>query len=161
MARSARDAQPDSRSQAASPALWLAVISWFNRLLAGGVRGVAVLAAASSVAVLIGLMAINFIGQIMQGARLDAERNVLQSEIEELRRQNQLLQAEVDYTASDAYVERQIREYGYARDGDVVLIAERIDVPAAELPAPPPPEQIPVLTENRPNWLRWWTAVFP
>jgi cell division protein FtsB len=160
MARTARDAQSDGVIGTSRPP-WQLLVSWLNRLLTGGVRGVAVLSAVALTAVLIGLMVINFVGQIMQGARLDAERSVLQSEIEELRRQNELLRAEVDYTASDAYVEQQIREYGYARDGDVVLIAERIETPTAVQPEPIP--AVVAVTENGhlPNWQRWWAAVFP
>lgn len=164
MARRSHDAHEQRRAlPAAGRNSWPgAAGEWLNRLLASGARGAAVIASILVVLSFIGVMVINFVGQIMQGVRLDRERALMVSDIAELRRANELLRGEVDYTASDAYVERQIRDYGYAREGDVVLIAERVTPPLTVETLPNSDK--PIIDEApgaEPNWLRWWQAVFP
>jgi cell division protein FtsB len=99
----------------------------------------------------------NFTQQVIQSANLEAERAELEAEVAELRAENARMEAAAEHAESDAYVERIARErLGYAREGDIVILAQRppepetpaaSDEPAA-LPTPAP----------LPNWQGWWDA---
>ncbi len=137
----------------------------FARLAAlarSGGRGLASLLLGAVMLSLIGLLIANFVGQVMLSARLEAQRAALAAEVEQIRAENQQLEAAVDFAESDANVERIAREQlGYARDGDTVLM---IQTPPP-LPTTPPPDA-PVLNPAppdppAPNWQRWWVAFFP
>ncbi|MCX7792095.1 MAG: septum formation initiator family protein [Chloroflexaceae bacterium] len=110
---------------------------------------------------LIALLAANFVGQVLQGARLESRRAELEAEVARIKAENAVLEGAVAFTESDVYAERIAREQlGYAREGDVVIFPR--DAPAApppsvtaETPAPEaasPPVQ---------NWQLWWLALFP
>ncbi len=109
---------------------------------------------------LIGLLIANFIGQVMQSARMETGRVAIQAEVEQLRAEQRTLKGAVDYAESDVNVERIAREQlGYARNGDTVILPQTIaptpaPVPAAA-PAPPPAPAQPS------NVRRWWDAFFP
>lgn len=110
---------------------------------------------------LIALLAVNFVGQALQGARLESRRAELEAEVARIKAENAVLEGAVAFTESDVYAERIAREQlGYAREGDVVIFAreapasalpsESAETPASEA-APPPIE----------NWRLWWLALFP
>jgi cell division protein FtsB len=125
-----------------------------------GGRGLLSLGLGALMVALIGLLLANFVGQIMQSARLEASRLALQAEVDQLRAEQRTLKGAVDYAESDVNVERIAREQlGYARDGDTVIlpqIAAPTPAPAAS-PAPAPtPAPAPAA-----NARRWWDAFFP
>ncbi|NJN67233.1 MAG: septum formation initiator family protein [Chloroflexaceae bacterium] len=106
---------------------------------------------------LIGSLLFHFVRQVMQIARLEAQRIALASEIRYLEAETQRLHGAVEYAESDVYVERIAREQlGYAREGDIVLFPRFLS---------PPPEPTPVLPDPlprppvKPNWLLWWDAL--
>jgi len=99
----------------------------------------------------------NFTQQVIQSANLEAERAALEAEVAQLRAENTQMEAAAEHAESDAYVERIARErLGYAREGDIVILAQRPPEPEAPaehddpaaLPTPAP----------APNWHGWWEA---
>jgi cell division protein FtsB len=108
--------------------------------------------------VLIVMLLINFGNQVIQSARLEADRAALHAEVASLAQENAQLQAAVEYAESDVNVERIAREQlNYARADDMVVL------PQISLPAPAPaPEPAPALPEpvQVPNWQRWYGALF-
>jgi cell division protein FtsB len=112
---------------------------------------------------LIGLLLANFVGQVIQGARLEDERAARAVEVAALEAQNATLRGAVEFAESDVSVERIAREQlGYAREGDIVLLPQ---LPTAAPPAPASPaepvEPPPAESAAAPNWARWWGAFFP
>jgi cell division protein FtsB len=113
---------------------------------------------------LIGLLLSNFVGQVIQGARLEDQRAALAAEVAALEAQNATLRGAVEFAESDVSVERIAREQlGYAREGDIVLLPQ---LPTAAPPALAPPaapvELLPAeAAAAAPNWARWWGAFFP
>lgn len=110
---------------------------------------------------LIALLAVNFVGQVLQGARLESRRAELEAEVARIKAENKVLEGAVEFTESDVYAERIAREQlGYAREGDIVIFAR--EAPASPLPAEtvetPAPEAAPPPIEN---WRLWWLALFP
>lgn len=112
--------------------------------------------------VFIGLLVANFVGQVMQSARLESQRADLEAEVAQMEAENLRLSGAVAFTESDVYVERIARsQLGYAREGDIVILprlappsaAQPLD-PAASPQGPPAPPPIP-------NWRLWWDAFFP
>ncbi|GAB4436127.1 MAG: hypothetical protein OHK0015_27630 [Chloroflexi bacterium OHK40] len=127
-----------------------------------GGRSAFTLAIAALMLIFIGLLITNFVGQVLQSARLEATRAELEAEVAAIRATNVAIEGAVGFTESDVYVERVAREQlGYAREGDVVLLPRTAPAPTlAPAAAPvevaaPPPEPV------TPNWLRWWRALFP
>lgn len=115
---------------------------------------------------LIGLLVANFVGQVLQSARLEAELEAREAEVAALEAENRELEAAVAYAESDVNVERIAREQlGMARPEDTVLLPQ---MPTA---APPPTpatteqasaaEQIAPAAPAEPNWRLWWQAFFP
>ncbi len=139
--------------------------SWavFGRLAAlarSGGRGMLALALGAVMVALIGLLVANFVGQVMQSARLEAQRVALQAEVDQLRAENRQLDGAVAYAESDVNVERIAREQlGYARDGDTVIFPQ-IRIPAAA-PAPAAPAAPAPAAPAASNARRWWDAFFP
>jgi cell division protein FtsB len=117
-------------------------------------------ALAALMLVFIGLLVVNFVGQVMQSARLESQRAALEVEVATMRAENGRLSGAVAFAESDVYVEQVARsELGYAREGDVVILP-RVAAPtvAPDLVSAPAPAPAPALP---PNWLRWWQAFFP
>ncbi len=111
--------------------------------------------------VFIGLLVVNFIGQVMQSARLEARRAELEAEVAQIRAENAAIEGGVAFTESDVYVERVAREQlGYAREGDIVILP-RVVAPLQPAPEAPPPPELPPPPEPTPNWQLWWHAIFP
>jgi cell division protein FtsB len=112
---------------------------------------------------LIGLLLSNFVGQVIQNARLEAQRAALAAEVADLRAQNAVLEGAVAFAESDVSVERIAREQlSYARDGDIVLLPQ-VSPPASNAPPAPelPAEPAPSTDQTAPNWENWWRALFP
>lgn len=111
--------------------------------------------------IFIGLLVANFVGQVMQSARLEGQRAALEAEVAQMEAENARLAGAVAFTESDVYVEQIARgQLGYAREGDVVVLPRlAAPEPAPEDAAPedaaPPPPAAP------PNWRLWWRAFFP
>lgn len=111
--------------------------------------------------ILIALLAVNFVGQVLQGARLESRRAEIEAEVARIKAENAVLEGAVAFTESDVYVERIAREQlGYAREGDVVIFPR--EAPASPSPSvsaeTPAPEAVPPPLEN---WRLWWLALFP
>jgi cell division protein FtsB len=126
-------------------------------------QGVSVLSLALGgiMIILIAVLAANFVGQVLQGARLESRRADIEAEVARIKAENAVLEAAVAFTESDVYVERIAREQlGYAREGDVVIFPR--EAPAAASPsvstATPAPAAAPPPLEN---WRLWWLALFP
>ncbi|NNJ11914.1 septum formation initiator family protein [Chloroflexales bacterium ZM16-3] len=135
----------------------------FARLAAmarSGGRGLLSLTIGAVIVALIGLLIANFVGQVMQSARLDSQRVALQAEVDQIRVENKQLEGAVAYAESDVNIERIAREQlGYARDGDVVIFPQ-VAAPAPAASPPPDPVAAPVPAPV-PNLRRWWDAFFP
>ncbi|HMQ32154.1 MAG TPA: septum formation initiator family protein [Chloroflexaceae bacterium] len=113
--------------------------------------------------ILIGLLVANFVGQVLQSARLENQRIALEAEVARMEAENGRLAGAVAFTESDVYVERVARgQLGYAREGDVVILP-RLEAPTAD----PLEDAAPAATEGppqpppTPNWRLWWEAFFP
>lgn len=110
---------------------------------------------------LIGLLIVNFVGQVIQNARLEHRRLELEAEVARIQAENAVLAGAVAFTESDVYAERVAREQlGYAREGDVVIFPREARPTAtpsvvSEIPAPEP---VPTPIAN---WRLWWWAFFP
>jgi cell division protein FtsB len=101
----------------------------------------------------------NFTNQVIQSARLEAQRIELEESVAQLEAENFRLQGAVEYAESDAHVERMARErLNYAREGDMVVL------PLIPVPTPVAPTAAEDTTEARPkptpepNWHGWWGA---
>jgi cell division protein FtsB len=100
-----------------------------------------------------------FVGQVITSAQQDRGIANLQTEIASVETENQQLTTAVARVDSPAYAEQIGREqFGYARDGDTVLLpilSQATPTPASATPVPlptPVPET---------NWHRWAQAFFP
>jgi cell division protein FtsB len=121
------------------------------------------IALAALMLIFIGLLVANFVGQVMQSARLESQRAALEAEVAQMQAENARIEGAVAFTESDVYVERIARgQLGYAREGDVVILPRLAAPPAEPAPSPsslandaatPPPVT--------PNWRLWWQAFFP
>jgi cell division protein FtsB len=117
--------------------------------------------------VFIGLLVANFVGQVMQSARLEARRAELELEVAQIQAENVAIEGGVAFTESDVYVERVAREQlGFAREGDIVILPRVVAPIAPLLEASPAPggeadaQGSPAL-DPTPNWRLWWRAIFP
>jgi cell division protein FtsB len=113
--------------------------------------------------IFIGLLVANFVGQVMQSARLESQRAALEAEVAQIETENARLAGAVAFTESDVYVERVARsQLGYAREGDVVvlprLVAPTAAPASADETAPAEAAPLPAAPEN---WRLWWEAFFP
>ncbi|MFV9504496.1 MAG: FtsB family cell division protein [Oscillochloridaceae bacterium umkhey_bin13] len=114
--------------------------------------------------IFIGLLLTNFVGQVMQSARLEQQRAALEAEVEQIRLENAQIEGAVNFTESAVYVERVAREQlGYAKPGDIVILPRMAEPTPAPVNEEAPP--LPVTPEAQgprvPNWQRWWQALFP
>jgi cell division protein FtsB len=119
------------------------------------------IALAALMLIFIGLLVANFVGQVMQSARLESQRAALEAEVAQMAAENARIEGAVAYTESDVYVEQVARgQLGYAREGDIVVLprlaaptveAAPLELPATDSAAPP----------ATPNWRLWWQAFFP
>jgi cell division protein FtsB len=125
-----------------------------------GGRGLLSIGLGAIMVALIGLLIANFVGQVMQSARLEDSRIALQAEVDQRKAEQQVLKGAVAYAESDVNVERIAREQlGYARDGDTVILPQI----AAPTPAPTPALAPTLAPAPAPasNVRRWWDAFFP
>jgi cell division protein FtsB len=125
-----------------------------------GGRGLLSICLGAIMVALIGLLIANFVGQVMQSARLEASRAALQVEVDQLRAEQRTLEGAVDYAESDVNVERIAREQlGYARDGDTVILPQ-IAAPTPAPPISPAAAPAPTPAPAASNVRRWWDAFF-
>ena len=125
-----------------------------------GGRSALSLAVAAVMLVFIGLLVVNFVGQVIQSAGPEAQRSALEAEVAQMRAANSAIEGGVAFTESDVYVERVAREQlGYAREGEMVILP-RLVAAAAAAPAAAALEA-PFITPTMPNWQLWWRALFP
>jgi len=125
-----------------------------------GGRSALSLAVGAVMLVFIGLLVVNFVGQVIQSAGLEARRSELEAEVAQMQAANSVIEGGVAFTESDVYVERVAREQlGYAREGETVMLP-RLVAPAAAAAAAPALET-PFITPTMPNWQLWWRALFP
>lgn len=110
----------------------------------------------------IGLLITNFIGQVLQSARLETSRVELEAEVARIEAENARLEGAVAFIESDVYAERVAREQlGYAREGDIVMFLREAP-PSASPPALATSElSAPPLSPATLNWRLWWQALFP
>lgn len=113
--------------------------------------------------IFIGLLVANFVGQVMQSARLEGQRAALEAEVAQMEAENARLSGAVAFTESDVYVERVARsQLGYAREGDVVILPREVAPTAAPAPAGAADAQsAPAAPAPPANWRLWWQAFFP
>lgn len=141
-----------------------ALTTGFSQMLRSGSRSVPSLVVGGLMLAFIGLLIVNFIGQVLQSARLEDQRAQLESEVASLRDENADLKGAVEFAESDVNVERISREQlGYAREGDVVLLPQAplaTVAPAADTAAAPVSEAAPAAPAFS-NPQRWWEAFFP
>lgn len=121
------------------------------------------IALAALMMIFIGLLLVNFVGQVMQSARLEQRRAALEAEVAQIRAENIAFEGAVAFTESDVYVERVAREQlGYAREGDIVILPRLVPPASAPAPEPAPDPATPALAPRPPeNWRLWWRAFFP
>ncbi|PDW04794.1 FtsB family cell division protein [Candidatus Viridilinea mediisalina] len=147
------------RRRAASSALPLA-----DRLIAG-LRAVGSnafsLGIAALMLVFIGLLMVNFVGQVLQSARLETRRAELEAEVLTIRYENERLAGLVEYTESPVYAEMVARgQLGYAREGDVVILSRTEPLSIPEIAAPDEALDPSVVVPQQPeNWRLWWQAL--
>lgn len=149
---------PRRRGRSAAPATQVGLA----QLVRYGGRSALSLAMGAVMVALIGLLLANFVGQVMQSARLETQRAELEAEVAQIRAANVEVEGAVAFTESDVYVERVAREQlGYAREGDVVLLPQL--APPTAAPAAPVDQAAPAVPAPpaTPNWQRWLEAFFP
>lgn len=120
-------------------------------------------ALAALMLIFIGLLVANFVGQVMQSARLEGQRAALEAEVAQMEAENARIAGAVAFTESDVYVEQVARgQLGYAREGDTVILPRLVAPTAAPAPADAPPADAPSAdSPTTPNWQLWWQAFFP
>jgi cell division protein FtsB len=102
---------------------------------------------------------VNFVGQVVAGAKMDRQIADRESENAQIESDNQALKQRVGFAESPAFAEQIAREQlGYAREGDIVVLPtlpEHTPAPVTTAPAPLPPPP------SQPNWRGWLRAFFP
>ena len=110
------------------------------------------------------LLAINFSARIRRGQQIEELREQIQATIDVEVDTNISLQRELDYVASDDYVEQWAH-----REGKMVRLGERLVIPVpGRSIATPTPDRPPVLIEEssapqedeEENWKLWWQLFF-
>lgn len=133
---------------------------WLVATFPGGGRTLASLALIALLLIMTGGMAVNLVNQLVIARHLERELAAAHDQVANLQATTQVLAAQLEYERSDAAAEAWARDLGLVREGDVVIVPERVPeiapttVPAvapSPVPLPPPP----------PNWQRWWQAFFP
>lgn len=120
------------------------------------------IALAGLMLIFIGLLVANFVGQVMQSARLEGQRAALEAEVAQMQAENGRLAGAVAFTESDVYVERVARgQLGYAREGDVVVLPRLAPAAPAPSEASANPVDATPVAPPTPNWRLWWQAFFP
>lgn len=110
--------------------------------------------------VLTASLLVSFVHQVMKSSRLEAKKHELATEVTELEAETRRLQDAVEYAESDSYVERVAREQlGYSREGDTVIFPQ-FRSPTPETQDKPSHTQVRSSPHARPNWQRWWEALF-
>lgn len=138
-------------------------VEWLRARLHLGGKSALSLGLAALILIFIGLLMVNFVGQVVQSARLDTRYAELEAEVATLTDENVRLAGAVEYTESDVYVEQVARsQLGYAREGDVVVLprTEPASLPREPEPAPAEDAVAPVAPQPE-NWRLWWQAFFP
>jgi cell division protein FtsB len=110
--------------------------------------------------VMIGSITVNLVNQIIIARALERELATAQVEMQALQATTRALRAQLEYEQSDAATEAWARNLGLVREGDIVIVPERVPTPAPlstpqVVPTPAP------LPSPAPNWQRWWQAFFP
>ena len=101
------------------------------------------------------LFAVNFIQQVVRQAQLEAYRERVMQDIAALESTNAELLAQAEYFESDDYAELVAREqFGYAREGDVVLMPTFPERGVLDVPAPSPTTN--QIITPQPNWMDWF-----
>ncbi|MGB9738431.1 FtsB family cell division protein [Chloroflexus sp.] len=132
---------------------------WLAATFPGGGRTVISLAVIALLILFAGGIAVNLVNQLIIARHLERELAAAHSEVSALQATTQALAARLEYERSDAATEAWARDLGLVRDGDIVIVPER--VPSA-IPQPPPTTPVPSpLPTPPPNWQRWWHAFFP
>jgi cell division protein FtsB len=105
-----------------------------------------------------GRLAIDFSQRIVEGQKKINEQHALESEIAELEREQQRLEAEKAYYSSSGFVEAWAHDEGkMVRDGERIVVPQYEDIPEqAAQQAPPTAEQQLAI----PVWQVWWTLFF-
>jgi cell division protein FtsB len=143
----------------------MSTVLWPQRMLSvlqfGGKNALS-LSLAGLIMILIGLLMVNFVSQVMQSARLEAQRIELEAEVAELAAENVRHAGRAEYVESDVYAELVARgQLSYAYEGDTVVLTriEPASIPI-ELDPAAEPEPTPAQPQIK-NWQRWWQAFFP
>lgn len=133
---------------------------WLIATFPGGGRTLASLALIAILLIMTGGMAVNLVNQLVIARHLERELAAANDQVASLQATTQALAARLEYERSDAAAETWARDLGFAREGDVVIVPER--VPEVALATAPVAEPSPVpLSPPPPNWQRWWQAFFP
>lgn len=116
------------------------------------VRQVAI---AASLAVF-ALVALSFGRVVIAEYRLQSQKQALESDVSQLKQQNQQLRSEIDYLNTDPAIEQLAREeLGWTKPGDTAVIVLET--------AAPTPVAAPVQPGNGANAAtparQWWTAI--
>ncbi|MBO9309598.1 MAG: septum formation initiator family protein [Chloroflexi bacterium] len=109
------------------------------------------------------LLAINFSGRIAAGRRISAQRQELLYSIETLQARATALRTELDFYASDAFVEAWARREGkMIRPNEVLVVpVPRLTTPTPILTPTPLPPEIVARRESAPsNFELWWQLFF-
>ncbi len=133
---------------------------WLKTTFPGGSRTLASLAIMGVLLVMIGSITVNLVNQIIIARALERELATAQVEMQALQATTQALRAQLEYEQSDAATEAWARNLGLVREGDIVIVPERVPT-LAPLSTPqvvPTPAPLP---SPAPNWQRWWRAFFP
>ncbi|WP_165360772.1 septum formation initiator family protein [Candidatus Chloroploca sp. Khr17] len=111
----------------------------------------------------IALLIVNFVGQVMQSGRLEAQRIDSEAELQRIYAENARLEGAVAFTESDVYVERAARDHlSYAYPEDTVILPRLVTpVPADNSASEAPEPSVLLETVRRENWRLWWAAFFP
>lgn len=133
---------------------------WLVATFPGGGRTLASLALIALLLIMTGGMAVNLVNQLVIARHLERELAAANDQVASLQATTQALAARLEYERSDAAAEAWARDLGFAREGDVVIVPERVpEVAPTTVPAVAP-SPVP-LPPPLPNWQRWWQAFFP
>ncbi len=94
----------------------------------------------------------------LQNYGMQQEAKAAERRVEQLKKENQRLNQQLDYYRSDQYIEKMAREeLGLVRPGDVaVAIVGTPDPSNSQLVPTPTPSPTPDASDrDKPNWQRW------